>query len=740
MPSMINVKSSIKLWHIVSFLLILANVAYFLHNVVGWLITLSFFLFVPGYLILAQIQHTIRSRWEILSFSLGLSLLFLLIGGLGLNTLHYVGLERPLDTLPIFVSLDVLTIGLIYLNRHKAFSIPHVYATIKSWHIVAALSMLILPLLAAAGALRLNNGASNVLTLILFATIAIMFLFFVWRKDLYYVYPYALVIFAFSVLLTVSLRGWEVTGHDIQREFQVFTMTFQKGFWDIAAFRDPYNACLSITILPTLLAKITSISEPYIFKVVFQAIFAFCLVPIYFFLSKIVRPRIALMSAFLFIAFPTFLNDMAMLNRQEICFMFFSLVMLLIFTEMKQAHKKFLIIMLLVGTVLAHYSTSYVTIGILFVAWLLYLLLRKLFGRGMNETLPNSFPTLNITIVLVALLSAFLWNSQITASTKGLGNTIVSTIEGLIEKSTTQSLDVAYSIFGGEKQDPQELLTNYAEKHDLGKDVKVTYVTEPELPVTPFGERINRIVDVGDLNEIIRNLTAKFIQAMLLVGCVVLFFTYRKKTSEKNIYFLALVGTCVLFLILQTILPQLSVDYGILRLFQQELIILALPSVVGMLTLLKFAPRLQIPVASGIIAFLFLHLSGFIPQITGGYQPQLALNNAGFYYDAYYISDGEKRGASWLNNNRQLNVPVAMDAYAQTRFNVVDKQKMVILHLFTPTSKAYIYNDRVNETTNKYIANVNSNLYYYTITRKGVHEHTLYSNNVTTIKKLTNKR
>lgn len=734
-----NGKGSVKLWQVVTCGLLLANAAYFLHNVIGWTITLSFFLIVPGYLIISQIHHTIRSRWEILSFSLGLSLLFLLICGLALNTLHYVGLTRPLDTIPIFATLNIFSLGLMYLNRHKTFTVPRLHADIKAWHIIAGLSMLVLPLIAAAGALRLNNGASNILTLILFAAIVIAFLFFVWRKELYYVYPYALMIFAFSVLLTVSLRGWDVTGHDIQREFYVFTMTFQKEFWDIAAFRDPYNACLSITILPTLLAKITGIAEPYIFKVVFQAIFAFCLVPIYFFLSKIVRPRIAFMSAFLFIAFPTFLNDMAMLNRQEVCFIFFSLVMLLIFTEMKQAHKKFLIIMLLVGTVLAHYSTSYVTIGILFVAWLLYLLLRKMYGRGSKETLPSLFPTLNITIVLVALLSAFLWNSQITESTKGLGSTIANTIQGVIKKSTTQSLDVAYSIFGGKQQEPQELLTNYAKKNDLGKGVVITYVPEPELPVTSLGERISQVVDVGDLNKLIRNLTAKFIQAMLIIGCIVLFFTYRKKTSEKNIYFLALVGTCVLFLILQTILPQLSVDYGILRLFQQELIILAFPSVVGMLALLKFAPKLQIPVVSGIIAFLFLHLSGFIPQVTGGYQPQLALNNAGFYYDAYYITDAEKKGATWFNRNREPTVPVAMDVYAQTRFSVADKRNMIILHPFTPTTKAYIYNDQVNKTTNKYISNVNSNLYYYTIDRKGARENTLYSNDVTTVKRLTDK-
>ena len=86
-----------------------------------------------------------------------------------------------------------------------------------------------------------------------------------------------------SILFSTSLRGWFITGHDIQHEFAVFQVASRAGYWSIAGHNgDPYNACLSITILPTIIAKITTISAAYVYKVVFQAIFAFGIVPIYF--------------------------------------------------------------------------------------------------------------------------------------------------------------------------------------------------------------------------------------------------------------------------------------------------------------------------------------------------------------------------------------------------------------------------------------------------------------------------
>ena len=72
-----------------------------------------------------------------------------------------------------------------------------------------------------------------------------------------------------------------MTGHDIQQEYLVFQLTEFHGHWSMAYFNDPYNACLSITILPTELSRIIQVDSPYIFKLFFQMIFALCPVMAY---------------------------------------------------------------------------------------------------------------------------------------------------------------------------------------------------------------------------------------------------------------------------------------------------------------------------------------------------------------------------------------------------------------------------------------------------------------------------
>ena len=698
-------------------------------------VTLGFFMFVPGFLIFSRMRYQAESAWVVAAFSLGLSLLFLMVAGLLLNSLYYVGLKQPLSSPYIIATLGLLSAGLIVMQRRVAWHIIFRKPALRTT--IATIALSCLPLLAAAGAIRLNNGASNILTLVLFGTIAAVFLFFTLKKRWQGLYPYALLMIAVSVLLSVSLRGWGITGHDIQREFHVFQLAMQSGFWDIAAFRDPYNACLSITILPTLLAKITHIADPYIFKVVFQVMFAFAVIPIYFFIKKLADARLAFMGAFLFISFPTFINDLPMLNRQEISFIFFGLLMLLMLTTMQRRQKKFLTILLLLGAILSHYSSSYTIVGLLLAAWLVYYIFCKITKQDFKkDKLTLVFPTLNMTVILVALLFTFLWNSQITGTTAGLQKTVSKTVSGLFAKSSAQASDVAYSLFGRKAIEPQVLL----EKHVAGQTnnlITVQHVKEQDLPLTAGGKLANNVVDMASLHRFIRSSSAKFLQLMLLIGCVILFVAYQRKPTQQNAYFFALSTTCVAFLIFQTLLPQLSVDYGILRLFQQELVILALPTVLGIIALFRWWPRLKVGLAAGVLALMFLHFSGFIPQLTGGYPPQLALNNKGFYYDAYYITRGEELAADWLVRTRTGNEATSMDLYAQWRFTPEERAKLGIIAPYSYSSRAYIYKDRVNTVTGAYIANINSNLYYYTAERTSAYENQLYSNGQGTVSKIS---
>jgi hypothetical protein len=65
----------------------------------------------------------------------------------------------------------------------------------------------------------------------------------------------------------------------------------------------------------------------------------------------------------------------------------------------------------------------------------------------------------------------------------------------------------------------------------------------------------------------------------------------------------------------------------------------------------RLGDRWSFRVAGAIAVFFFLSLSGAIPQALGGYPPQLNLNNAGEYYDTYYVHAQDAAGIAWLQTH-----------------------------------------------------------------------------------------
>ncbi|HEY5268598.1 MAG TPA: glycosyltransferase, partial [Candidatus Saccharimonadales bacterium] len=650
--------TKLKLWHILLPFLVVANASYLLKDFLGWIPTLCFFLFIPGFLLFNLLKHEIKSRWIIASFSLGLSLLLLMVGGLVLNELHVFGLASPLVTGNIFIMLDVMTLVLLMFNNRKPFIVPKIKLHLSKELVTIATLLTLLPLLAIGGAMRLNNGASNILTMILFASVAILFVLLAFRKSLKPIYPYALFMMAVAVLFSTSLRGWYITGHDIHHEFSVFQAVSNSGIWHVKnASKDPYNACLSITILPTIIAKITTISAPYVYKVVFQIIFALGIVPVYYFIKGISTTSKALLGAFIFISFPTFLNDMPFLNRQEIAFVLFALLLLTTFTKMARTPKTILTLLLVVGVLLSHYSTNYVMLALIVLSWGFYkaLMYKRKNGKAFY------MPLLSLPIILFALIATYMWGTVMTQTAPSIQHTIKHGIHTLTSKTIIRSTAVQYSLFTPASQSSKSEFQKY-----VGKNASQAHYVSPEIsPITRLGRMVSRVINVENLNNLVHSLIAKIYQVLLLVGIVlssILYFRRRKKElSHKDMYLFSLVLSSLVLLILLTVLPSVSVDYSVTRLFQQTLIITALPIIIATEFIFGFLGRYRKYAVIALFALLFLDLSGFIPQATGGFLPQLSLNNSGQYYDFFYTHKSDVVGVQWLEENRNLTIPIFED-------------------------------------------------------------------------------
>ena len=180
-----------------------------------------------------------------------------------------------------------------------------------------------------------------------------------------------LYLLALGLLFMTSLRGWYITGHDIQQEFHALQLTSINGGWDISRYRDPYNACLSITILPTVIGRIAHLHDPYVFKVVFQMLFAVCPVVVYRIARRFTGVGPSVLAAVYFLSFPTFFTDMPFLARQEIAFIFLGGAYL-VMTDAGQSMRwrRTWLALMSVGVVFSHYSTTYVLLGVMAVTWL----------------------------------------------------------------------------------------------------------------------------------------------------------------------------------------------------------------------------------------------------------------------------------------------------------------------------------------------------------------------------------
>lgn len=657
-----------------------------------------FLVIQPVYLLYTTSVWRGTSPIERLGYSITAVLLFLMVAGLGINTLlPLVGVQRPLDPIPIVLVGDAMTLAL-YLFRRK-------YPAKIRWRgqlraMAQEESRLIVGsglavLLAVMGANRLNNGAGDLVSLVALACMIVtLLLLLYWQQQVREgITACVLYLLSLALLLMNSLRGWFITGHDIQVEYRVFQLTEAHAHWSMSYFRDAYNACLSLTILPTEISQIVRVDNPYIYKLFFQMFFALCPVLVYAIARRYWSARISVLAAVYFIGFPTFINDMTFINRQEIAFLFVCVAFLSITNvQWGLLRRQLSFYVAALGIELSHYSTMYVFLGTLALAWAAQFVSglasrRREGGEGAgrrNRSWNTKVQTVGLGSILVVFTIIFAWGQLATQTERSALTTAESAITGLVGPGGVRAGDVGYGLLFGKTLSPQAVLNNYHQAAFKQRSVspssfvaasvvdryKTPIVSDlPSLPLTKAG---HLLADVGippsGLNQMIRAAAAKGEQIFLILGLItfVVFRGLRQHISTE-VFFLC-VGSALMVAII-TLFPNLSVDYGVTRAFQESLILLGPMLVGGSLTLFSFtgtawAGRLSAAVVLGI----FVSTSGFLPQVLGGYPAQLNLNNSGSYYNIDYMHYQEVAAVAWLGSEPGVVADGVQAAFNSERF------------------------------------------------------------------------
>ncbi len=627
------------------------------------------------------------SRAEQIVYSFATVLLALMVGGLALNTvLPWVGVARPLDPAPVLISFDLAMVGLVTWRRDR---VPPPARVLTTWVpysprdvgvIVVALLALLLVCL---GAVRLNNGAGGEVSLVGLVCIALDWAILL--RDRYRLRSgpvhLSLYILGLALLLMTSLRGWLTTGHDIQKEYRLFRLVLDHGVWDMAAYRDAYNACTSITILPTLVHNLTGLDPIYVMKVIPSLVFATCPVMVYLISQRFVTRGPALLGVLVFMAFPTYFSDMPFLTRQEYAFTFLG-VGLLAVTNLRFSVRRRRVTfgVFAAGVLLSHYSTTYVLIGMLLLGLTVHYAIKWL-GRGLPQRLSwlrRHRPAggartrdvrfvIGVTNLVVLVGMTLFWTQVVTGTTGHLVETLTGTVVELLHPGTqdSRSSDTGYTLFGGNKVTADERIAQYrVEQVDLLASERSRRVFLPlasvdgaatpaldavALPKTRLGLALDRVgIDVQTVNGLVRSVAARLLQVFVVVGMIAVLLGYRRKWVNASPELTLLAGSSFVIVLTQVVLPQLSLEYGVLRAFQQSLFLLAPFLAIGMLVTL--APlRRAASATAGVLGLLFLlSLTGVVPQLTGGYPAQLHLNDVGEYYDIYYTRPPEVAAADWM--------------------------------------------------------------------------------------------
>ena len=717
------------------------------NQIIKAVFSVAFLSLAPGYFLYRVIAGYVESqpRIKIMAYSLGLSLISLMTLGLAVNQIApLLGDKHPLSTGLLTVSIGAFTAVLIILNgflhrKHSVKKFKITRAKLKK-HIrvlKTGLISLLLPILAIGGATTLNNDGSGWLAMTVIGIVTAYFLVLVWKKPGHELrYPIALFGTSLAILYGISMRGWNITGHDIMQEYQVFELTLQHMAWHINYYQDAYNACLSITILPTIFQKLTGIEPQYIYKLIFQIFFAAISPIMYLTLRDYVNRKTALLSVLTFIVFPTFLVDMSMLNRQEIAFVCFALSLMAALDKKLSRHiKSVLITIFLMGMIFSHYSTSYLTLGALIISLglgLIYAYRKKIFiGRELSKKKVSKlrFWIYGPPIMVITLLGIYGWGTLATHTTTNITQNIsaaVHSVPGLFKSSTSNAPPQINATT------PQAIIAEYDQTITKSRVFPPDnyFSNAASYSVHPVPEALEKETSVGKgLHLSVSSINSVFdkipeLYALYIFGGAVLgiFLILSKKIRSYLPIQYFLMGLAFFVLVALThYAPDASINYSVVRELQQTLIVAGLPIIVGSLWILKKF-KLSMLSAQRIVGIglitLFLAMSGFIPAIIGGYKPSLALSNSGFYYEAYYTHQDEITATDWLVNSTPVGSRVYSDEFARRMIIAYSDSKIFSQPTLVPTAipiDSYVFLSDTNTTLNTVPVYPNQNVAYYNV-------------------------
>lgn len=546
------------------------------------LVGFSYLLLVPGIVLIRLFKLKHLSTSEKMTFSVCLSLVFVMGVGLLLNTFApHLGFTAPLSTDLTLVSISLIILPLSFLRLGEPFEMPKVDRPL-------IFLILIFAVLFVCGVLGIFQvtafEGSNLILLLIFAIALIVCGVFISEKLFPpRLYPLILLVLCMFLLLFVTndtaLFTPYITGRGDQYiEFQAFKSAEMVSRWNPAAVPSyrvptlfPTYSMLSVTIMPTIFQRITGIGSSWIFKLLYPLIVCFMALGVYSLSQVFTKKKIAFLATFFFITVSVGKGWGS--DKQLVAQLFMVALFLLIFKkDVSRFTKNALFIIFSAGLVVSHYSLSYIFMITLLLTWLILTIRERMFGG----TFSSARIKLPFDFVIIYLTMALSW--AIFVNFGEAFNILVRTAE-TVASSMGQFFDLSS---------------------------RGTALVGLGLVETPT---IFNRVSAG---------LFLLTEGLLFLGF--LWIVLRKEETNFTLEFRIIAALNVGLIAINLILPRLADTFLMERFYQTSLIVLASLAIIGGKVILERIPKLKqkhiLPIiAIGIFVPLFLFQTGFVYEV-----------------------------------------------------------------------------------------------------------------------------
>lgn len=614
-----------------------------------------------------------------------------------------IGIAAPLRPWPMLAGLEAVCLILLAASSNAPRDVAIPWSDLGlTWR--TALPV-ILPVMAAAGALRLNTGQGNGIALIALCCCVLMTVAFFACAPRLGVSLLACGLYAtgLAMLWSFSLRGASVYGFDISDEYYVLQHVVAAGVWHPSNPGNAYAAMLSTTMLPAELHAVTGVPDLMIFKLVYPVLSALFPVAVFYIARRILSSRWAFAAGALIITQSGFGQELPAIARQEIALVLFTaLVAAVLETGMPWRRQWPPVLLFALAMVVSHYTTTYVTITLLALALILQL------AASSFRRVPRVSGAM-LTALAASAIGAAVWYGPVTHSSSNVVQLVkVAQSQGLdLLPNRGQAGGLITAYLDGNTVTP---ITpqQYARLVHLQYEYEKTFVHPlPDASSPAYALRASttptppvKLPSVYNAFGLVEVLAQQLIYLLGAVGALMLVLRRTVPAAGRQIGFL----TCatLVFLIAIRFSGTLAAFYNAERALLQAMVFLDIP-LFWCIQVLADRRKLWLgsaitSVAMASLVVIFAAGNGLVNAILGGGTAS-NLANSGYDYQQFYVTADELASAAWLGGQVRRGQLVYTDEYGQLPLATVTGISSGLLLDVTPetlSNHAWVYATRAN--------------------------------------------